>query len=159
MSSFTWSEEMALDLPAIDHLHTECTDLINAVIAASDADLLSAWDKLIAHTAEHFAQEDRWMQDTGFAPNNCHSSQHAIVLKIMREGAEKGANGDLGIVRQMAQELTLWLPHHIDAMDAGLVMHLRNVGYNTETGEITAPEALPETTLTSCSVEPCDDHA
>ena len=89
----------------------------------------------------------------------CHSSQHAIVLKIMREGAEKGANGDLSIVRQMAQELTLWLPHHIDAMDAGLVMHLRNVGYNTETGEITAPEALPETTLTSCSVEPCDDHA
>lgn len=159
MSSFTWSPEMSLDMPALDTLHTECTDLIAAVLDASDDTVLARWDRLVAHTAEHFGQEDRWMQDTGFAPNNCHSSQHAIVLNIMREGAEKGANGDLGIVRQMAQELTLWLPQHIDAMDANLAMHLASVGYDTVTGQIANPQALPETSVSSCSVEPCGDHA
>jgi len=150
---------MSLDMPALDTLHTECTDLIAAVLDAADDALLALWDRLIAHTAEHFAQEDRWMQATGFAPDNCHSSQHAIVLKIMREGAEKGAKGDLGVIRQMAYELTVWLPHHVSAMDAGLVLHLKSVGFNTETGQIDNPDALPQTTLTSCRSEPCEDHA
>ncbi len=99
------------------------------------------------------------MQATGFAPNNCHSSQHATVLQIMREGAEKGAEGNLGIVRQMAHELTVWLPHHIDAMDAGLAQHLNEVGYDTATGHISKPEMLPQNTVSSCSVEPCGSHA
>ena len=159
MSSFTWAPEMSLDMPALDTLHTECTDLIAAVLDAADDALLALWDRLIAHTAEHFAQEDRWMQTTGFAPNNCHSSQHATVLQIMREGAEKGAEGNLGIVRQMAHELTVWLPHHIDAMDAGLAQHLNEVGYDTVTGHISKPEMLPQNTVSSCSVEPCGSHA
>ena len=159
MSSFTWSPEMSLDMPALDTLHTECTDLIAAVLDATDDALLALWDRLIAHTAEHFAHEDRWMQATGFAPNNCHSSQHATVLQIMREGAEKGAEGNLGIVRQMAHELTVWLPHHIDAMDAGLAQHLNEVGYDTVTGHISKPEMLPQNTVSSCSVEPCGSHA
>lgn len=99
------------------------------------------------------------MQATGFAPNNCHSSQHATVLQIMREGAEHGAAGNLAMVRQMAHELTVWLPHHIDAMDAGLAQHLMEVGYNTATGHISKPEMLPQNTVSSCSVEPCGEHA
>ena len=158
MSSFTWSPEMSLDTPALDTLHTECTDLIAAVLDAGDDTLLGQWDRLIDHTAEHFAQEDRWMQATGFAPNNCHSSQHATVLQIMREGAEKGAKGDLAMVRQMARELTVWLPHHIDAMDAGLAQHLSEVGYDTVTGHISKPEMLPQNIVSSCSVEPCESH-
>ena len=159
MSSFTWSPEMSLDMPALDTLHTECTDLIAAVLDAADDALLALWDRLIAHTAEHFAQEDRCMQATGFARNNSPSSQHATVLQIMREGAEKGAEGNLGIVRQMAHELTVWLPHHIDAMDAGLAQHLNEVGYDTVTGHISKPEMLPQNTVSSCSVEPCGSHA
>lgn len=158
MSSFTWSPDMSLDMHALDTLHTECTDLIAAVLDADDDTLLAQWGRLIAHTADHFAQEDRWMQATGFAPNNCHSSQHATVLQIMREGAEQGAGGNLAIVRQMAHELTVWLPHHIDAMDAGLAQHLSEVGYDTVTGHISKPEMLPQNTVSSCSVEPCGTH-
>lgn len=159
MPSFTWSPEMSLDMPALDTLHTECTDLLAGVLDAGDDTVLAQWDRLIAHSAEHFAQEDRWMQDTGFAPNNCHSAQHATVLQIMREGAEKGAQGDLAIVRQMAHELTVWLPHHIDAMDADLARHLSEVGYDTATGHISHPERLPQNSLSSCSAGPCSEHA
>lgn len=152
-----WSESMSLQLPAMDQSHEDIVDQLALVETADDAQLLEAWNTLVDQTAEHFAEEDRWMRDTGFAPDNCHSSQHAIVLKIMREGAEKCAKGDLAIVRQMAYELTVWLPHHVNAMDAGLVEHLQNVGYNTATGQVEHPEALPSTALSSCRAEPCEE--
>ncbi|HEX5313016.1 hemerythrin domain-containing protein [Aquabacterium sp.] len=154
-----WSEAMSLEMPAMDEAHEDIVDQLALVETASDDNLLDAWNALIDETAEHFAEEDRWMQATGFAPDNCHSSQHAIVLKIMREGAEKCAKGDLAIVRQMAYELTVWLPHHVSAMDAGLALHLKSVGFNPETGQVDKPEALPTTALTSCRSEPCEDHA
>lgn len=159
MSVFAWSPEMSLDMPALDTLHTECTDLLAATLNASDDALLAQWDQLITHTASHFAQEDRWMLDTGFTVDNCHSGQHATVLQIMREGAEKSAQGDLAWVRQMAQELTVWLPHHIDAMDASLAQHLSEVGYDTVTGQISKPEMLPGHSVSSCGVEPCGEQA
>ena len=147
MSSFTWSPEMSLDMPALDTLHTECTDLIAAVLDATDDALLALWDRLIAHTAEHFAQEDRWMQATRFAAGNCHTTQHQQVLNIMRGGTERARQGRLGELRVMAAELAVWLPQHIDAMDAGLAHHLRQVGYDPATGHIAHPEALPHEPL------------
>ncbi len=157
--SLVWSEAMSLEMPAMDEAHEEIVDQLALVESASDDTLLEAWNALIDQTAEHFGEEDRWMQATGFAPDNCHSSQHAIVLKIMREGAEKCAKGDLAIVRQMAYELTVWLPHHVSAMDAGLALHLKSVGFDPKTGQVDNPEALPSTALTSCRSEPCEDHA
>ncbi|MGE5450660.1 MAG: hemerythrin domain-containing protein [Acidobacteriota bacterium] len=153
-----WSEEMSLAMPAMDRPHEDIIDQLTLVENASDENLLDAWNALIDHTADHFGQEDKWMVATGFAPDNCHSSQHAIVLKIMREGAEKCAKGDLAIVRQMAYELTVWLPHHVAAMDSGLALHLKSLGYDPETGELAHPEALPTTALTSCRSEPCEDE-
>lgn len=154
-----WSDALSLEMPAMDRLHEDMIDQLALVETASDGQLLDAWNAMIEHTAIHFAEEDQWMQATGFAPDNCHSSQHAIVLKIMREGAEKCAKGDLAIVRQMAYELTVWLPHHVSAMDAGLALHLKSVGFDPETGRIAHPEALPTSTVSSCRVEPCEDHA
>ena len=154
-----WSESMSLAMPAMDRPHEDIVDQLALVEAASDEQLLDAWNALIDHTAEHFGDEDRWMQATGVAPDNCHSSQHAIVLKIMREGAEKCAKGDLAIVRQMAYELTVWLPHHVAAMDSEQTIRLFTLRYNIETGEMDKPEGLPATALTSCRSEPCEDHA
>lgn len=157
--SLVWNESMSLAMPTMDRAHEELVNQLALVETASDANLLDAWQAMIDMTAEHFAEEDGWMVATGFAPDNCHSSQHAIVLKIMKEGAEKGAKGDLAIVRQMAYELTVWLPHHVSAMDAGLSLHLKSVGFDTETGKIDHPDALPATALSSCRSEPCEDHA
>lgn len=83
------------------------------------------------------------MTATGFSADNCHSSQHQIVLKVMREGLKRGHAGQLAVVRQMADELGVWFPQHANAMDAALALHLRSVGYNEQTGEILLPQAIP----------------
>lgn len=156
MPTLNWSDDMALNVPLMDDDHQAIVQLLATAEAANNAALIPAWQRLVEYTAKHFAMEDQWMADTGFASDNCHSSQHKIVLDIMKEGAVKGAAGDLGMVRQMTRELAGWLPMHVDAMDSVLVTHLRNVGYDPVTRTVHAPAAMPAQQLHSCgSDNPC----
>lgn len=150
MPTLTWSEDMALDVPLMDDDHQAIVQLLAAAEAANNAALIPAWQRLVEYTAKHFAMEDQWMLDTGFASDNCHSSQHKIVLDIMKDGAVKGAAGDLGMVRQMTRELAGWLPMHVDAMDSVLVNHLRSVGYDPVSRTVRTPGAMPMEPVQGC---------
>ena len=139
-----WSDALSLDMPVMDATHQEFVELLGEVVHAADDMLLPRWSALIAHTQDHFDREDQWMLATGFAAGNCHATQHKVILQVMREGMRRGkVNGDLAMVRQLAHELGIWFPQHAQTMDAALALHLRRVGYDAETGIVTAPEALP----------------
>ena len=150
MPSLQWSDALALDLPLMDDTHREFVELLARVEASDDATLLAAWQALITHTDAHFGREDEWMKNTRFASSNCHSMQHEVVLKVMREGLQHGQTGDLASVRQMASELGLWFPQHAQSMDAALALHLRRVGYDPATGIVSAPQALPADMIQGC---------
>lgn len=150
MSRLEWSQALSVSLPAMDQTHVEFVDLLALVQDAEDADLVTRWQALIEHTEEHFGQEDRWMLATGFAPGSCHLTQHAVVLKVLKEGLEAGRQGQLQPIRQMAHELTLWFPHHAQTMDSGLALHLKSVGYDPLTGTVSQPEALPALAIQGC---------
>lgn len=150
MSALVWSDALALDLPLMDDTHREFVDLLAAVTSADDAGLLPAWQALIDHTDGHFGQEDAWMEATRFATSNCHAMQHKVVLQVMREGAQRGAEGDLALVRGMAAELGVWFPQHAQSMDAALALHLRRVGFDPVSGTVLAPEALPADLIHGC---------
>lgn len=150
MTVLVWSDALALDLPLMDDTHREFVDLLAQVVEADDAQLLLAWEALIAHTDAHFGQEDVWMEATRFATGNCHAMQHKVVLQVMREGAQRGAQGDLDAVRGMAAELGVWFPQHAQSMDAALALHLRRVGFDPATGTVHAPDALPEALIHGC---------
>lgn len=132
-TTLEWSEALSLEMPLMDTTHQEFVELLAKVVRAPDESLLSAWATLIDHTDDHFGREDQWMLDTGFAAGNCHSSQHSIILQVMREGGKRGLAGDLAVVRQMAMELGLWFPQHAQSMDASLALHLRSAGYDPVT--------------------------
>ena len=80
MPTLNWSDDMALDVPLMDDDHKDIIALLAAAEAANNAALIPAWQRLVESMAKHFAMEDQWMADTGFASDNCHSSQHKIVL-------------------------------------------------------------------------------
>lgn len=159
MAHLEWSDALALDLEAMDSTHREFVDLLAAVEAADDATLLGSWQALVDHTDDHFGREDQWMQSTRFSSSNCHSMQHNVVLQVMREGAKRGAAGDLALVRQMAHELGIWFPQHAQSMDAALALHLRSVGFDPETGVVHMPQALPSTDIHGCGGATCSSPA
>jgi hemerythrin-like metal-binding protein len=145
-----WSDALVLNMPVMDQTHQEFVDLLADVVQAEDDALMPRWTALIAHTQDHFDQEDRWMQATGFAAGNCHATQHKIILQVMREGAARGHGGDLDVVRQMARELGLWFPQHAQSMDASLALHLRSAGYDPHTGALGQPDRLPQHAIHGC---------
>lgn len=155
MAALEWSDALAMGLPAMDDTHEEFVELLAQVQAADDASVVNLWRTLVAHTDEHFAREDRWMQQTRFAASNCHTMHHNVVLQVLREGLRRGEGGDLGIVRQMASELTTWFPQHAQAMDAALALHLRNVGFDPATGIVHMPQALPAEEIHGCGGATC----
>ena len=155
MPTLKWSDALELDLPLMDEHHRDFVDAVAAVEAAEDGALLPAWHALIVHTDEHFGAEDRWMLDTHFAAANCHSLQHLMVLRVLRDVEQRARDGDLGLLREMARELATWFPQHLQSMDAALALHLRNVGYDARTGSVLRPEALPAQPITGCGGAAC----
>lgn len=158
-NSLSWSEDLQLNNSEMDSTHREFVDLLNAVLQADDAHVLPQWEALVDHTQDHFDREDHWMLATGFTADNCHASQHKIILKIMREGTVRGRMDELHVPRQMARELTVWFPQHAQAMDAALAMHLREVGFDTSTGAIAHPQALPMQSIEGCGGSTCGETA
>ena len=89
MAALEWSDALALDLPLMDDTHREFVDLLAQVEQADDATVVQRWQELVDHTEHHFGQEDAWMASTRFASGNCHTTQHKVVLQVMREGASE----------------------------------------------------------------------
>lgn len=151
MATLEWSGDLALGLEQMDQTHIEFVQLLRAAQdAEGDARFVPAFRELVEHTAEHFAQEDRWMRATGFAEGNCHTTHHAMVLGSLREGLDQAAAGDCALARDMAAELGTWFPLHAQSMDSSLAAHLREVGFDPETAQLALPEALPAQVIHGC---------
>lgn len=159
MIELQWSDALSLNLPKMDQTHREFVSLLAVVAQANDDALMDAWKALIDHTDLHFAQEDRWMRQTGFASGNCHSTQHLVVLGVMREGLVQGRAGRVEVIRYMAHELAAWFPQHAQSMDAALGLHLRSVGFDFATGEVARLDGLPAGAITSCGSAACSPSA
>ena len=110
MAALEWSDALALDLPLMDDTHREFVDLLAQVEQADDATVVQRWQELVDHTEHHFGQEDAWMVATRFASGNCHTTQHKVVLQVMREGIVRAEQGDLQPIRIMTGELAQWFP-------------------------------------------------
>jgi hemerythrin-like metal-binding protein len=155
MTRLPWSDALSLNLPEMDETHREFVALLAVVSDATDEHLLDAWAALVDHTDAHFTQEDVWMRQTRFASGNCHSTQHKVVLIVMREGLVQGTAGRLDAIRQMASELADWFPKHAQTMDAALALHMRSIEFDFATGAIARPELLPAQEISGCGSASC----
>ncbi len=158
MSALAWSDDLCLNHAQMDRTHQEFVDLLGLCRSSLDGGdfpgALTMFERLLEHTVDHFAQEDRWMAATGFSPENCHTRQHEMVLRVMREvirlAREEDRRDPLGT---LVAELTQWFPLHAQMMDAGLAQHMADLGFDTATGVATRP--LPEVALTHCGSGGC----
>lgn len=163
MSAFTWSETWALQQPRMDDTHREFVDLLAQLDdelagepEAGNARLTHLLDCFVAHTVEHFAQEERWMRDLGFDAENCHAFQHAHVLQVLREVQRRWVDeGDAATLRLLAGELAQWFPVHARSMDAGLALTMAERGYDPDTGTMRQPPDPQAAPITGCGSTSC----
>lgn len=159
MSALAWSEALALKQPRMDQTHREFVDLLQGLATAHDAgtdDFSPLLQELATHTEAHFAQEERWMAAIGFAPQNCHSMQHAQVLKVLTEVQRAlSTGGDRAIVGVLVDELGKWFVSHAQTMDAALAEIMVERGYDPETGRVLNPVAEDTQPITGCGGSSC----
>jgi len=143
-ATLVWSDELVLGDPRTDVTHQEFIELLNATADSDAAQKLPKYQELLAHTVEHFAQEERWMLATGVPADFCHFSQHSSVLEVMKEVERRALAGEVDLIGQMLEALVEWFPMHANSMDAGLVAYLKEKGFDTASETLT--QALDTTT-------------
>lgn len=114
-----WTDALKVNVDFIDHDHEEFVALLNAAIAASDADFPAAFKALAAHTVEHFAREEELMDRIGFFATGCHKGEHARVLTEVRRFLGHVETGNLAFARAyVAEQMPQWFILHRNTMDA-----------------------------------------
>ena len=158
MPLLAWSDALAVQHDQMDTTHQEFVQLMQAVegaVGGPAAPLLRCYDAMLAHTVDHFAQEDRWMIATGFAAENCHSMQHRQVLAVLKEvGRLAHDEGKVETIGPLLPELARWFEQHAQVVDAGLAQHIEHVGFDTRSGHIARP---PQTVSSGCGSLACTD--
>lgn len=159
MTALAWSEALALKQPRMDQTHREFVDLLQGLATAAedaDRDLVPLVQGLLGHTQAHFAQEERWMADIGFAPENCHTMQHGQVLKVLVEVQRVlGDGGDRNLAGVLVEELGKWFVAHAQMMDAALAELMIERGYDPETGRLLQPLSADMQPITGCGGSSC----
>jgi hemerythrin len=123
--AFKWTDSFKLGYDPMDETHQEFVETVNAMLTATDADLLAHLDAFIAHCDVHFAQELAWMTATDFPSTACHADEHAAVMKSVHEVRDLlSAGGDPATARELAAELARWFPGHTDYLDSALAQWL-----------------------------------
>ena len=120
----TWHDGLLLGFAEIDAEHREfvaCLQALQLALQLADPNTVAQrLQDFAQHARKHFAAEDRWMQDTGFPPRQCHIDEHAAVLKSVAEVQALVAAGNTGIVKSLADALAHWFPGHADHLDSAL---------------------------------------
>ena len=159
MTALSWSEALALKQPRMDQTHREFVDLLQELATAFEAgatDVMARLDELHEHTVAHFAQEERWMADIGFALENCHAGQHQQVLHVLREVKRVVSDGtDPTVVGVLVEELGKWFVGHAQMMDGALADTMLARGYDPETGRQVNPLPADTPPMTGCGGNSC----
>ncbi len=150
-----WTESLNTGDARMDDTHQEFVTLLNELLRTPPERQLPLYRAFIEHTVDHFAQEERWMVATGFAADNCHASHHATILETMRAVVEHFEQGDTDIINRLAEALAEWFPQHAASMDAGLALHLKDVGFDTRTETLADPAKVRPASMSGCGSVTC----
>ena len=150
-----WAPQLETGDARMDHTHEEFVVKLNQLLATPQDQQLPLYREFLEHTVEHFAQEERWMLATGFSEDNCHASHHATILETMRAVIPHYEGEDPKIITRLAEALVEWFPQHAASMDAGLALHLKEVGFDSQTETLADPAAVRPASMSGCGSVTC----
>jgi hemerythrin len=154
-TGLAWAPNLHTGDGRMDDTHEEFVTMLNTLLATPLRDQLPLYREFLAHTVAHFEQEERWMLATGFSADNCHASHHATILDTMRAVEEHYVGGDNEIIQRLAEALVEWFPQHAISMDAGLALHLKDVGFDSRTETLADPSKVRAATMSGCGSVSC----
>jgi hemerythrin len=130
MKAMTWTPALALGIDEIDAQHQELfhrgAQLLEGMMAGDTTRVGPLFEYLGGYVVDHFAAEERLMQESGFPGYNVHKAAHERFIRdyqALRDlHAQSGANAAVTI--KARTWLAEWLKSHIGIVDQALARHL-----------------------------------
>jgi hemerythrin-like metal-binding protein len=113
------------DNSQIDSSHAEFTQLLNQMSAANNLEFAKLFAELLTHTEQHFQEENRLMEQSGFPAQTEHKAEHQRILGELTQFKKRLDKGLVAFARAYATEkLPAWFTLHLSTADSALVEHL-----------------------------------
>lgn len=123
MPLMSWNDKMSVGVDAFDNDHKKLVamlnDLFEAVQAGKGKDALGKiLDGLVSYTKEHFAREERQMQQHAYPDFAAHKKEHDDLAKQVLEVQKKYNSGQTATLSmEVMNFLKNWLIKHIQGSD------------------------------------------
>lgn len=133
MALIVWSDQLKVGISIIDQQHQELVRMANELSDAMKAGhgreaLGKLFAGLTAYTLNHFATEERLMQQHAYGKASEHKRQHEDLKRQVGELQGKAKEGKLSATIETLNLLRDWLSHHINHTDKDLAAHLASKG-------------------------------
>jgi len=134
MAFMTWNDEFSVGVVQFDEEYKKLVDMINelygSICAGSTRETLDRFaDALIEHTVEHFAHEERYLDDVQYPRAAQHRSMHEHIKKRVLEFRSDIDSKDSTVLAfEMLQFLRETLAHHINGEDKKYGAYLNTKG-------------------------------
>ena len=123
----TWTERLAIGVPAIDKQHQQLFERADALLLAmkehrSAEEVRELVGFLQVYCAQHFQSEENLMRERRFPGRHEHQEQHALFNRRFRAIVEAFAvkGPSVGVTVDLQDLITSWLVKHVSSVDVEL---------------------------------------
>jgi hemerythrin len=138
---FDWGRERELGIPGMDDDHRAMAALINELgdelkSGRDEERLVACMDRLVSHTAAHFAREEYWMDKHDYFHAAAHKAEHTRLLEDLAGLSVRLDSRSMVLTMRYLQE---WLCWHTQESDRQLAQAMLAPGSMAVTSIEPAP--------------------
>ena len=130
----TWTDKLSVGVGVLDEDHKKLVGMLNELYDAMQAGqgrekLGRILDELVQYTKFHFAREEKFFAQTGYAAAGPHKQQHdALTRQVLDVQQKYAAGATTTLSLDVMQFLKNWLINHIQGSDQSYRPHLNSKG-------------------------------
>lgn len=121
MKNFEWSPQMSLGIAEMDDAHRVLVRELTLLLQAPDHEFSTRLQRLIGLLEADFREEEKLMEEIGYADASLHRQHHAQLLSTLHHLVPRALAGDHALPRGIVHALPQWFLGHLVRMDTSLV--------------------------------------
>jgi len=122
MAFIEWTEQMSVGVQEIDEQHKKLVNMLNQLFESmqkgkSSHILKTIIHELVEYTKVHFATEEKYFHQFGYAEKDAHITEHENFVATLENFISDYNSGKIGVSSGLLRFLRKWLFAHIMGSD------------------------------------------